>query len=141
MGFMLKRRLLLQALVPISLSACDQAPDAQSDMRDQLVGTWLREFEQDGVKVRRVLVLEQSGMFRETARMWDGDGLEKHVMGEGDWLFDGRNFKRRYARVEGGRIQFATLEVSFPSHSEFVGVDNVHKRTVTYRRVYEGTQA
>ena len=110
-------------------------------MRDQLVGTWLREFEEGGVKVRRVLVLEQSGRFRETARMTDSAGAEKRVMGEGDWLFDGRNFKRRYARVEGGRIQFATFELSFPSRYEFVGVDNVHKLKVTYRRVYEGTQA
>lgn len=73
--------------------------------------------------------------------MTNGDGLEKRVTGEGDWLFDGRNFKRRYAHVEGGRIQFATFEVSFPSRAEFTGVDNVHKVTVTYRRVTDGTEA
>ena len=138
---MRKRSILLIALGAAWLSGCDQAPDDQSDARDQLVGTWLREFEQDGVRVRRVIVLEQSGRFRETARMTDRDGAEKRVTGEGDWLFDGRNFKRRYARVEGGKIQFATFEVSFPSRYEFVGVDNVHRVTVTYRRVGEGTEA
>jgi hypothetical protein len=138
---MLRRHLAFTLLAALGLAGCDNPPDAEADTREQLVGTWLREIDEGGIKARRVLVLEASGKFRETTRITGADGAEKLVTGEGDWLFDGRNFKRRYARVEGGRIQFATFEVKFPSRTEFTGVDNVHKVQVTYRRVSEGTQA
>ena len=140
-SIMLRRHLLLIALASASLAACEQAPDADDNTREQLVGTWLREIKEGGIKARRVLVLEQSGKFHETTRITDADGVDKLVTGQGDWLFDGRNFKRRYAHVDGGRIQFATFEVKFPSRTEFTGVDNIHKVEVTYRRVADGTQA
>ena len=65
--------------------------------------------------------------------------------GTGLWLFDGTNLKRHYATINGKSLSaptvpFATFEVSFPSKSEFVGVDHVHKREVHYERVAEGTE-
>ena len=139
---MTRRRLAL-VLITVSavLAACEQPPDADTDLREQFVGTWLREVGEGGITARRVLVLESSGKFHETTRITDAGGAEKIVKGEGDWLFDGRNFKRRYAHVEGGRIQFATFEVKFSSRNEFVGVDNVRKVEVKYRRVMDGTLA
>ncbi|MBC7436771.1 MAG: hypothetical protein H7332_11965 [Bdellovibrionales bacterium] len=138
---MFRRHFIFLAPACAALAACEQSPDAADDTRDQLVGTWLREIEEGGVKARRVLVLQTNGKFTETTRITAADGAEKLVTGEGDWLFDGRNFKRRYARVDGGRIQFATFEVKFPSRTEFIGVDNVRKVQVTYRRVVDGTGA
>ena len=142
---MLRRHLLLSLPAIAGLAACDEPPDAQADARDRLVGTWLREFEEGGFKVRRVLVLQPQGKFHETTKVTDAQGTQKQATSEGDWFFDGTNFKRKYTFVDsrqmsGGRITFATFEVKFPSRGEFVGVDNVHKLTVAYHRVDEGTQ-
>jgi hypothetical protein len=90
------------------------------------------------------LVLEPGGGFREMATATDAGSPVAEHMHEGEWLFDGTNLKRRYLRVDGRLpsapiVPFATLELRFPSRNEFIGVDNVHKHEVRYRRVSEGT--
>lgn len=125
---------------------CDTGPgdSAAEQVQERLVGTWLREYRDHATVVRRVLVLEPGGAFRELSTITDdGAPVAGHVH-EGEWLFDGTNLKRRYRRVDGQQpsapmVPFATFELQFPSRNEFVGVDNVHQREVRYRRVAEGT--
>lgn len=129
------------------VGACGSAPDDSPahQVREQLVGTWLREYQDQATVVRRVLVLEPGGSFRERSTVTgDGAAAVGHE-GEGEWLFDGTNLKRHYRRVDGRApsaptIPFATFAVRFPTHNEFVGVDNVHRIEVRYRRVAEGTE-
>jgi hypothetical protein len=145
---MLRRRLFTVLAAATALAACDQAGQevADSDMRDKLVGTWLREINEGEFKVRRVLVLQSTGGFNETTRVTDGEGVSRTGTADGYWVFDGINFKRKYTRVDngelsGGRITFATFQIKSVSPREFTGVDNVRNIEVTYRRVDEGTQA
>jgi len=54
-------------------------------------------------------------------------------------------FKRRYTSVDGKlpaapTMPYATFELKFPSRNEFVGIDRVRGRKVTYERVADGTQ-
>jgi len=107
------------------------------------VGTWLREYEEDATRVRRVLVLGADGHFREMANVRTPGAVVEHVH-SGNWVFDGTNLKRHYTEMDGKRparpvIPFATFEVRFDAPGEFVGVDNVHRREVHYRRVMDGT--
>jgi hypothetical protein len=146
-----QRRLLAGAVallvLPPWLAACQPSgADAAKEATEQrLVGTWLREYVQDGTPVRRVLVLGSDGRFQERYRvigLGDADIGQAHA---GDWLFDGTNLKRHYTVVDGkqatrANVLFATLEVRFPSRNEFIGVDHVRKREVRYQRVEEGTQ-
>lgn len=141
-------RLLWLAVALPALPACDQAVQegADADTRSKLVGTWLREIDEGGFKVRRVLVLESDGRFHESTRAVDADGSARRATAEGYWIFDGLNFKRKYTKVEshqfaGGRITFATFQIRFASAKEFTGIDNVRKVEVTYRRVDENTAA
>ncbi|MDB5880297.1 MAG: hypothetical protein JWP43_175 [Ramlibacter sp.] len=127
------------------LAACGNPPDDSPQRRteERLVGTWLREYEENATRVRRVLVLDADGHFRELASVQTGDAVIQHVH-SGDWIFDGTNLKRHYTQIDGERparpvIPFATFEVRFPAPGEFVGVDNIHRREVRYRRVTEGT--
>ncbi|MEO6625744.1 MAG: hypothetical protein ABIN37_13080 [Burkholderiaceae bacterium] len=132
-----------------TLAACDGAPaDSATDAVGQrLVGTWLREYEEAGVRVRRVLVLERDGSFREMSSIHSAEpeAPQSSSTGSGDWLFDGTNLKRRYRLINGKplsapTIPYATFEVRFPAKSEFIGVDHVRKLEVHYERVAEGTQ-
>jgi hypothetical protein len=127
------------------LSACDSPPDDSPQRRteERLVGTWLREYREDATSVRRVLVLGADGHFRELALARTPDAAIEHAH-SGDWIFDGTNLKRHYRQVDGEVparpfIPFATLEVRFATRDEFVGIDNVHRREVRYRRVADGT--
>jgi hypothetical protein len=129
------------------LAGCDSPADESPAqvMRQQLVGTWLREYEEDGIPIRRVLVLESGGRFTEKSRRADSAAAEVQHSHSGDWLFDGTNLKRRYTSVDGRQpaapvAPFATFELKFLSRKEFVGVDRVRAREVRYRRVEEGTQ-
>lgn len=129
------------------MSGCDNPPEdsAVRDVQRRLVGTWLREYEEQGTRVRRVLVLESDGMFHELSTITPPDGVPaQDAQGSGEWVFDGTNLKRRYLVLNGKqaghpRMPYATFELRFPSKTEFVGVDHVRKREVRYVRVPDGT--
>jgi hypothetical protein len=143
---LVSRRLWLCAAVGAALTACHNPPDDSSAqaVEQRLVGTWLREYEEEGVKVRRVLVLESGGRFIEMSRITELDASATEHSHTGDWLFDGTNLKRRYTSVDGRQpaapvMPYATFELKFPSRNEFVGIDRVRRREVQYRRVADGT--
>jgi hypothetical protein len=95
--------------------------------------------------VRRVLVLEPDGSFRELSLAVSvAAATSSESRGSGTWLYDGTNLKRHYRRVNdrpvaAPTVPFATFELRFNSRFEFVGVDHIHQREVVYRRVAEGT--
>lgn len=141
-------RVFPMAALVLALAACDSAPsDSPADAtRQRLVGSWMRIYEDDGTRVRRLLVLEEQGAFSERTIATRPDGqapLESSA--SGDWLFDGTNLKRHYRQINGKplsapTIPYATFEVRFPGKAEFIGVDHVRKLEVRYERVAEGTQ-
>ena len=140
-------RFLLLVLA-LLLAACDSSPSDSpaDDVKQRLLGTWLREYEEDGTHVRRILILDADGTFRERSTIVVPGATDKlESNGTGQWLFDGTNLKRHYASINGKSLSaptvpFATFEISFPSRSEFVGVDHVHQREVRYQRVADGTE-
>jgi hypothetical protein len=142
------RRVWPAALATALLAcACGEPPDdsPQQQMEERLVGTWLREYQEDTVRVRRVLVLEPDGSFQEMATVAAADSPVTEHSHAGAWHFDGTNLKRRYTRMNGRQpsaptVPFATFELRFQHPDEFIGIDNVRKRQVRYRRVVEGTR-
>lgn len=147
---MQRRACIGMALASLLLAACNNASTgAPTDSPDeavqqQLVGTWLREFEENGIRVRRILVLEPDGKFREMTRITDASGSVTAHSHAGDWLYDGTNLKRKYTRMDGKKpsaptMPFAPFELRFQSRNEFIGIDNVHRREVRYQRVPPGT--
>jgi len=144
----MRKRTVFWVLSGLLLAACDSPPD-DSDaetVKQRLIGTWLREYDEQGAHVRRVLVLEADGKFREKSTVAaPGVANKTESQGTGSWLFDGTNLKRHYASLNGKAISaptlpFVTFQISFPSRSEFVGVDHVHKLEVHYERVLESTE-
>ena len=132
--------------VAVLAGACGQPPDdsPQQQTRERLIGTWLREYQEDAIRVRRVLVLESGGGFRESALVTESGAPVAQHAHAGEWRFDGTNLKRRYTRMNGRKpaapiVPFATFEIHFQSPDEFIGVDNVRRRQLRYRRVVEGT--
>lgn len=130
----------------LGLPACDDAPvdSPHAEMQQRLAGTWLRDYVQDGVRVRRILVLEPYGGFQEKVRITDAGGAVTEQTHAGTWFFDGTNLKRKYTSMDGKQpsaptVPFATFQIKLPSKNEFVGIDNVHKREVRYQRVEAGT--
>lgn len=117
---------------------------AALERQDLLRGTWLREYSDDGVQVRRVLELGGDGRFEETVRIAEASGRVTHMVHQGTWLYDGTNLKRRYTVMNGEppsrlNVPFATFELDFPSRNDFVGVDHVHGVRIEYRRVPDDT--
>ena len=127
------------------LPATATLSSAALDRQDLLRGTWLREYSEDGVRVRRVLELEPGGAFHESVRIADTGGRITRMEHEGTWLYDGTNLKRKYTLMNGQppsrlNVPFATFEVDFQGRNDFVGVDHVHKVRVEYRRVADDTE-
>ena len=142
----MRRRRAIGMMLAGLLAACDDAPGEppQDSVQDRLPGTWLREFEEKGVRVRRVLVLESDGRFREMVRINDASGAIIDHHHAGSWFYDGTNLKRKYTSMDGKptaapTVPFAAFELKFPSRNEFIGIDNVHRREVRYQRVQPET--
>ena len=142
----MRRRQAIGMLLAGLLAACNDAPGElrQDSVQDRLPGTWLREFEEKGIRVRRVLVLESDGKFREMVRINDANGAVIDHHHAGSWLYDGTNLKRKYTSMDGKptaapTVPFAAFELKFPSRNEFIGIDNVHRREVRYQRVQPET--
>jgi len=140
----LPRLRLAVMLAGVLAAGCGAGPDEAPEVQERLAGTWLREYAEDGVKVRRVLVLEPTGHFREMSRIAGRDASPVEHTHAGDWVFDGTNLKRRYTSMDGKlpaapAVPFATFEIRFVSRNEFIGIDRVHQREVEYHRAAEGT--
>jgi hypothetical protein len=143
----LRRRAAMALAASLLVCGCGQPPDDSpaQQMGERLVGTWLRDYEEQGFRIRRVLVLQPDGHFREAVNISESGASVAQPAHAGDWVFDGTNLKRRYTRMNGQQpsaptVPFATFELRFESPNEFVGIDNVHRREVRYRRVAEGTE-
>lgn len=129
------------------LPACDGPPGAPrvEEVEQRLVGSWVREHRGEGVRSRRILVLESDHTFRETVRVTDAAGAPREYRHEGTWFYDGTNLKRKYTLVDGAppsrlNLPFVTFQIEFRTRNEFVGVDHIHRNRVEYRRVQPETQ-
>ena len=137
------------------VSACDSwldtprpgvvATGSPEELAQRLQGTWLRDFAEDGVRSRHLLVLAADGAFRETVRVTGTDDVVTEYVHEGTWLFDGTNLKRKYTSIDGKppsrlNLPFATFQITFDSPREFRGVDHIHRNEIDYRRVSDDTQ-
>lgn len=129
-----------------ALAGCNGPPDESraEEVQGQLVGTWLRDYEEDGARVRRVLVLAPDGHFDEMSKATQRDAVVAQHSHAGEWHFDGTNLKRRYTQIDGRQpsapaFPYAAVEIRFESRNEFVGTDNVRKRQMRYQRVADGT--
>ena len=151
----LANAVLAAVALGVLASQCTSTPDSGAQAAglsfsteqtaELLPGTWLREYAEQGVRVRRLLTLEPKGAFHEEARVTDASGQVTRFVHEGTWLYDGTNLKRRYTLMNGKppsrlNVPFATFEIAFESSNEFTGVDHIHARTVHYRRVPAGTE-
>ena len=142
------RRWLASLLVALAAMAagCELAPGQDdAEIRERLVGTWLRDYDENGTRVRRILVLEPEGRFREMSRSLGPQEAGVRHAHEGDWLYDGTNLKRRYTLMDGKPVSaptmpFAAFQIRFNGNHAFIGTDNVRRRELRYQRVTAGTQ-
>ena len=150
-GPAMRRRLCIVIALASLLQACSNAStDASIDAPDEIVqqrllGTWLREFEENGIRVRRILVLESDATFRETSRVTDAQGGVTEHSHAGGWLYDGTNLKRKYTLMNGQppsrlNLPFATFEIRFETRNEFVGMDHIHGNRIRYEKVAPETE-
>jgi hypothetical protein len=140
----MRRALALLALLA-AIAGCDTAPDTTDEVRGHLVGTWLRDYEQDGTHIRRTLELAPDGHFRELSRSLGPQDIGTRHAHEGEWLYDGTNLKRRYTRMDGQPVSAPTMpyvafQIRFNGNHEFVGTDNVRHRELRYERAPPGTE-
>lgn len=147
---------LLALALGAGLATCAQPPEravamdagvqyGADEIADLLPGTWLREYTEEGVQVRRLLTLDPRGEFREVSRVTDVSGEVSEFVNEGTWLYDGTNLKRRYTSLGGSppsrlNVPFVTLAVSFDSRNAFTGLDRIHGRNIHYERVAPETE-
>ena len=138
--------LITLGLSAVVLAACNDADTQRRDgTADRLVGTWLEEVEEDGLKLRRVLSLERDGTFQQAIAVAGQDGSVRTEVIAGDWFFDGETFKRRYLTVNGKRvsgIQFASYQVVSLTETELACVNHLveGKRRIKFQRVAGGTR-
>ena len=144
----MRRRLVFSCLwlaLPLLAAGCDAEPAAHEEIRERLVGSWLRDYEERGTRIRRVLLLQHDGRFREVSRSLGPEEAGVRHEHEGQWLYDGTNLKRRYTLMDGKPVSaptmpFAAFQIRFNGSHEFIGLDNVRRRELRYQRVTAGTQ-
>ncbi|MFI4927337.1 MAG: hypothetical protein ACHP7E_06590 [Burkholderiales bacterium] len=112
---------------------------------DLLPGTWVRKYSEEGFDVRRVLVMDSKGEFREVSHVVEPGGKEDDFINEGTWRYDGTTLKRKYDIINGqspSRLNtpLVVLPISFHTRNEFAGVDPVHRHSIVYQRVAPGTE-
>ena len=126
---------------PAPLPAESATQRSAEETQELLHGTWMREYTDRDVRIRRLLRLGGDGVFSERVHAVDSHGKVTEMAHEGHWFYDGINLKRKYTLVDGEppsrlrNLPFATFEISFPTRDEFMGVDHVRKNRITYRRV------
>jgi hypothetical protein len=130
---------------PHPLAAHAQHAAENVDAADRLPGTWLREQVEPGIRSRRLLHLDPSGVFREQVRIVSASGEVSQQEHAGHWFYDGTNLKRKYNLMNGRspsrlNLPFATFAIRFESRDEFVGTDHIHRNTVRYERVSPETE-
>lgn len=130
----------------ICVVGCDSEKSARKDAtRAKLVGTWLRESDDGGRKLRRIVALAGDKSFQEFAKIASADGSVETEEHKGEWFFDGTNFKRKYTHLNGvplssSRMTYATFRLESSAADEIIGVDDVRQVRVVYRRVPDGTR-
>jgi hypothetical protein len=136
---------VLSLILALLATGCEPTADAQtSEIRERLVGTWLRDYDENGTHVRRILVLAPDGHFQEVSRTLGPDEAGTRHEHEGDWVYDGTNLKRKYTRIDGKppgapTVPFAAFQIEFSGSHDFTGIDNVRHRELRYHRVPDGT--
>ena len=135
-------RTALAILLLSLLSACED-PRVR-DTKGRMVGTWIADSVAHGGVSRRVLTLQADGRVKETIRLVAPSGASDSESREGEWFFDGVNFKRKYTHVDGKALTnahfiYETHELRSVTASEFVAASRVGKGEVRFQR--EGTGA
>jgi hypothetical protein len=134
------------ALLLISTVSCGRPTTPTEDrIRQELVGTWMSETNEEGVRIRVVVNVIGGGGFREVESSVDPDGTSKQNSYAGEWSFDGTNFKRRYTSKDdqplpNSQVGYTTYAVSMFRADEFLGVDHGHRRTVKFSRMNASTK-
>ncbi|MEJ8850961.1 hypothetical protein [Variovorax rhizosphaerae] len=139
-------RPLLLAFLAACLAACDPSrPAAIANARAQLVGTWLSESDEGGIRTRTVIALAGSGEFDEFEKTDDGKGSIREMQTGGEWSFDGTNLQRKYTRKQRQALplnHFASTSyaIHWKGADSFFGVDTLWHRTISFSRANNGVR-
>jgi hypothetical protein len=132
-------RIMNSLVLPIALllAACDDGPTKATQGR--LAGTWIAETAGPAGRVQRVLTLGSGGQLKDASYTLTAGGALPLEVREGEWFFDGVNFKRKYTLVDGKPLTnaffiYETHELKSVSASELVGVSNVGHGEIRFRR-------
>jgi hypothetical protein len=133
------RRGTLLLLIPAVLSMAGCEDSGTRATKSRMVGTWIAESQEHGGRVQRVLTLGADGRMTDSVRLVAPSGTSKLEEREGEWFFDGVNFKRKYTYVDGKPLTnahfiYETYELKAVSDSELVGVSGVGRGEVRYQR-------
>lgn len=138
------RTLCCAALLVIA--GCGESTEiALEESRQQLVGTWLSDSEDRGIRTRTVLALDRNGTFREDEKLTDAKGLAREASYLGEWLFDGVSLKRKYTQIDGRplpALQAASTSyaINLQGGGAFFGVDAIKKRAIRFVRTDTGAR-
>ena len=129
--------LVLGAIAGALLMACEDPRTGR--VKDQLVGTWFAESADHGDITRRVLTMQADGHVHETVRFRASNGASDDHTREGEWSFDGANFKRKYTYVDGKPLTnayfiYETYELRSVTDTELVAASKAGRGEVRFQR-------
>lgn len=139
------RRILLSILPLALLASCNDSTSlGEKEIEKKLTGTWASKYEDQEGKTRVVTELAQDGSFFETEKRIAPSREDEKTLHAGEWSFDGKNFKRKYTKLEGkplpnSKFGYATYAIQSLKEDEFIGIDNIRGETILFSRVPSGT--
>lgn len=128
-------------LSAFALAGCEDS--ATRGTKARIVGTWVAEVQEHGGMAQRVLTLDANGHVKDSVRLMAPSGAASLQQREGEWFFDGVNFKRKYTIVDGKPLTnahfiYETYELKSVTDAELVGRSNVGSGEIRYRRMASG---
>lgn len=120
------------------LAGCEDAHT--TDTKSCLVGTWIAESTREGATTRRTMTIQPDGRVKEAIHVAASSGVLNDQLLEGEWSFDGANFKRKYTYVDGTPLTnvnfiYETYELRSVTNSSLVAVSNVGRGEIRFQRV------
>lgn len=133
----MRLRVLVSISAVLLLLACEDSHTRSTKSR--MVGTWVAETQEHGGRAQRVLTLNADGRVTDSVQLVATGGTSKVEEREGEWFFDGLNFKRKYTYIDGKPLTnahfiYETYELKSVSESELIGSSSMGRGEIRFRR-------
>lgn len=137
----MNKKLPLWIFILILSAACNESTkDPANDNHRKFIGKWTSKSISKNPQSISITSINQDGAFIEMEKFNKDNATQEPAMHEGEWFFDGINFKRKYTKLNNkplsnSQFGYVTCTVKSLTKSEFLCIDNSQKDTIRFTKI------